>query len=218
VSELLEAAFIDSAVASTLGRELEAAGFLTVRPRFWVRSGTPPVRHVVRLGALKGAAYSPIWGISLDYVPHVAGRGTVKWHRTDKSARLDLTYDTVDHESDRGWDLSAFSSAAEFSDRCRAMGPRLVRAVESFLAPLTSDVAIREAFEAKRTRPTTRFGFENYYQNVLAYAFTLARVGETVDARLWLARYLEAQEPDDEELAAQLHTLLAEATSRPTRA
>jgi hypothetical protein len=217
VTELLEAAVIDEAVRRTLGVALEAAGFSAIRARFWVRTGTPPVRHVVTLGALKGAAYSPTWGVSLDYVPHVAGRGTVRWHRTDKSARLDLTYDTVDHESDRGWELSAFSSAAEFSGRCRAIGPRLAEAVEGFVVPLTSDVAIREAFEAKRKRATTRFGFENYYQNVLAYAFTLARVGETADAESWLARYLEANEPDDEEIAAKLRNLLAEATSRPTR-
>jgi hypothetical protein len=218
VSDLLQAAFIDDAIRQTLSTALEAAGFRTVRPRFWVRSRTPPVRHVVTVAALKGAAYSPIWGISLDYVPHVAGRGTVHWHRTDKSARLDLTYDPVDHESDPGWELSRFSSPAGFSSRCKAIAPRLLHAVDSFVTPLTSDMAIRQAFEAKRKRPTTRFGFENYYQNVLAYAFTLARVGDMANAELWLGRYLMVSEPDDDEIAAALRRLLAEALSRPTRA
>lgn len=46
---------------------------------------------------MKGASYVPIWGISLDFVPHVAGN-RLAWHRTDKSARMDLVYDPVDFD------------------------------------------------------------------------------------------------------------------------
>ena len=56
MTELLEAAFIDEVVSGTLGAALERAGFGRVRGRTWVRSGPPPVRHMVMLNALKGAA------------------------------------------------------------------------------------------------------------------------------------------------------------------
>lgn len=59
-------------------------------------SGT--FRHVVELQALKGLSYCPQWRLSLDFVPHITGGGKVRWHRTAKSARLDLVYRPIDFE------------------------------------------------------------------------------------------------------------------------
>jgi len=48
---------------------------------------------------------------------------------------------------------------------------------------------VRE-FEAKKERPFVRFGFYNYVQGPLAYAFVLARVGRWADAEAEISRYL----------------------------
>jgi hypothetical protein len=205
--DLLSAASIDAELDRTFGRTLAAEGFTAVRPRFWVRPGPPPVRHLVRIEALKGARYAPAWGISLDYVPHVEGRH-VRWHRTNRSARFDLIYDTVDHEPGKGWFLDGFASDRDFGQRCGSLTPRLVAAATAFMAPLTSDASVLEAFEDKRRRPTTRCGFENYHQNVLAYAFTLARVRDIAAGEEWLDRYLGIYGVDDQEVARTLLDLL----------
>ncbi len=45
-------------------------------------------------------------------------------------------------------------------------------------------------FEAKKQRPFVRFGFYNYVQEPLAYAFVLARLGRWAEAEAELGRYL----------------------------
>jgi hypothetical protein len=37
---------------------------------------------VFQLQCLKVDAYSSLWGISLDFVPHLTGAGAVAWHRS----------------------------------------------------------------------------------------------------------------------------------------
>lgn len=39
--------------------------------------------------------------------------------------------------------------------------------------------------------PAARFGFENYVQAPIAYAFTLAAIGEETEAKKWLEEYLK---------------------------
>jgi hypothetical protein len=64
-------------------------------PMKWVRTRRPPIRDVIQVYALKGGMYTTRWGVSLDFVPHVVD-GTVRWHRTARSARIDLGYDPLD--------------------------------------------------------------------------------------------------------------------------
>jgi hypothetical protein len=49
---------------------------------------------------------------------------------------------------------------------------------------------VRE-FEAKRRRPFVRFGFYNYVQGPLAYAFVLTLLGRERDAEAEISRYLD---------------------------
>jgi len=51
--------------------------------------------HLVNLAAYKGALYGLRWGVSLSYVPH-RWEKELRWHRSLKSARLDLFDEPMD--------------------------------------------------------------------------------------------------------------------------
>src|SRR4051812_45253094 len=91
----LPAATVDEMVAGTYGHRLVNTGFSPISRRRWARPRLAWCCDVFELQALKGAAISARWGLSLAYVPHVQG-GRLRWHRTLKSAILDLTIDPVD--------------------------------------------------------------------------------------------------------------------------
>src|SRR5262249_20877004 len=74
------------------GTQLESEGFVQSARRRWVRSVKAPIREVVQVNEATYWRYKPYWGLSLDWAPHVSGT-SVKWHRTAKSARLDLWHD-----------------------------------------------------------------------------------------------------------------------------
>lgn len=95
--EPVSASTVNEIVSSVTDPLLTSAGFHSLRTRRWVRS-LAPVRHIFEIVPMKGASYVPTWGISLDFVPHISG-GKLAWHRTEKSARMDLVYDPVDFDA-----------------------------------------------------------------------------------------------------------------------
>lgn len=90
--ERTAATLIDEIFEAIFGVELSKHGFKYANHRKWVRSHKDEIRELFLIQALKGANYSPVWGFSLDFVPHCSGK-KILWHRTPKSARLDLRYD-----------------------------------------------------------------------------------------------------------------------------
>jgi hypothetical protein len=107
-------------VARTLGSALVDNGFESVSPRRLVRSSRAPIRDLLEVQALKGVSYSPMWGFSLDFVPHVTANGETKWHRTPKSARFDFVYRPIDHaplaSETRDWDFSPVATPEELQE------------------------------------------------------------------------------------------------------
>lgn len=87
--ELLRIDQIHEIVEPAVSRYLSPMGFESHRQLVWVRSADAPIRQVFKLELLKGAGLDFAWGLSLDFVPHVSG-SRVKWHRTPKTAMLDL--------------------------------------------------------------------------------------------------------------------------------
>ena len=67
----------------------DTPGFAIARPGLLARSIDRDITHVIKLRALKGASYDVCFGVSLSYVPYPYVP-KVKWHRTLKSANLDL--------------------------------------------------------------------------------------------------------------------------------
>jgi hypothetical protein len=162
---------------------LLAPAFVATRRRTWVRA-RPPIRDLFEIVTLKGRTLVPRWGISLDFVPNVRGN-KVHWHRTTKSAMLDVIYDPVDFERDwqRGWAMSTLHGPDRLrSDVERTIPAAFLRAME-WLEPI-GEHNLLEWLDRFRVAPRLggRFGFDNYIQQPLAYAFVLARSAKVARA------------------------------------
>lgn len=69
--------------------KLPDRGFVQTAPGMFCREAASSLVHVVKLLAMKGGAYQPVWGASLAFMPHT-WKPKAKFHRTLKAARLDL--------------------------------------------------------------------------------------------------------------------------------
>jgi hypothetical protein len=85
-----------SRVAAEADEVLGAAlpGFQAVKSGSYARSAGPDVTQVVQLKAWKGELYTIAWGVSLSFVPDRLAL-PLRFHRTLKSARLDLWDDSL---------------------------------------------------------------------------------------------------------------------------
>jgi len=105
VTELVPSAAFNEALRAAFDSKLGGHGFEAEKGLKWVRSAKPEIRDVIELYSVKGAAAAARWGVSLDFVPHVAAK-RVRWHRTAKSAALDLVWDPLDFDGVDGWTQS----------------------------------------------------------------------------------------------------------------
>ena len=92
VFEELTKARIHAIVHGEVERLLEPRGFESVDELKWVRGRDAPIRQVFQLCKWKDGKVRPLWGVSLDFVPHISGKKAA-WHRSNKSAKLDLCCD-----------------------------------------------------------------------------------------------------------------------------
>lgn len=84
---------IDKIIAEVFDRALNPHGFLRSAPCKYARKRIEHTHEVIEELSQK-INLRMIWGVSLDFVPHVAGRATetVQWHRTARSVDPDLRY------------------------------------------------------------------------------------------------------------------------------
>ena len=177
------------------GYELKGQDFERVGKRRWVRSTKAPVREGVQVNAVKGYSFCPVWFVSLDPVPHVTSTGQVKWHRTAQSARPDLLIDPLDEPSAYDIDrlvVSGMQTAADAKDAIKASTKAAVPAALGFFDRIGDLPSLVSLYEEIRARPLVRFGFDNYTQARLSYAFVLRAAGYEVLADqefdLWTQR------------------------------
>ncbi|NWB69565.1 hypothetical protein HX839_24990 [Pseudomonas sp. I8001] len=176
---------IHEIVSPTVESLLQPLGFEVQGPLSWLRSVDAPIRQLFRLEQWKGGALAPSWALSLDFVPHLSGN-EIKWHRTSKSARPDLTFDV----RDRAFDISCSYGP----DAIATSAPNILRAAipkaESFWDEARSIADLPGAFErVKQHLSTGGLGFYNYIQHPLAYAFVLAMNGKPDTAEEEFQRY-----------------------------
>jgi hypothetical protein len=205
----------NEAVARTMGSALEDHGFEAVGPRRWVRSSRAPIRDVIELEALKGMSYCPMWGFSLDFVPHVTSRGDVKWHRSAKSARFDLVYRPIDYVPDRSasrdWSASPFATRAEVQDDLDRVTRLVLKEALPFWDAVSGVRDLPHTYRAHRHRAAVGCPFDSFPQQCLALAFVLARSADG-EAQATLSEYLRAFEVPLK-AAARLEELLEEAAA-----
>ena len=201
----------NQALARTLGSALSESGFQAVAPRRWVRSSRAPIRDLVELQALKGVSYCPMWGLSLDFVPHINGAGDTKWHRTTKSARFDFVYRPIDFvrasSEARDWSVSLLATREELQDDLARVTHMVVAQAIPFLDRIVGLDDLPSLYREHRGRPSVGLPFECFPQQVLASAFVLAKcgVGAGQDE---LAEYIRAYDVAPE-TARRLEELLA---------
>jgi len=183
----------DVILESVFGPQLTQLGFARITSRKWVRSKKPEIREAMIIEPTKGGSYHPVWGFSLDYVPHFSG-STVSWHRTPKTSRLDLRYDPIDYEADPGrspWFISSMHGSDQMkTDALNVAKCAIPRAI-AFFNSVQETPDLVNVFTTQMAKPAVRFSFYNYIQQPLAYAFTLARLRNHDEAFALLKQYIE---------------------------
>ena len=176
------ASVVNAAAADAFGTALAERGLEAIGPRKWGHPGARPIREVFELQALKGASYTPYWGFSFDFVPHLVGEGGIRWHRTLKSARVDLGCRPIDHETSRArreeWYTHRFLTRGELLADFRRLAELSIPEAVRWWSRVKDESDLPAAFEERRSRPVVGIPFESYVQEYLAYSFVLARFGD----------------------------------------
>ena len=166
----------------------------------WVTPAADGAFRMLGLLALKGASYTPQWGLSLPYVPH--GR---RFHRTGKSARHALWA----QGHDEGQRVSYyFGNGAEIwwiPSEIDAMWRATAEEVRAFFAATSTTegvlaVALKQASRPSIHQPRPRF----------VAAFAAARLGDAEQATTLLEAELERwDDRDADEARAAMTRCLA---------
>lgn len=160
-------------------------GFKLQKRLHWLRSSDAPIRQIFCLRQWKGGQLAPAWGLSLDFVPHVSGN-TIKWHRTEKTARLDLTFDTRSRE----FDIPYHHGPEPITQKAPHVLDSAIVQANVFWSNARTISELPGAFEkVKRHLSSGGLGFYNYTQHPIAYAFVLAMNDQPDAARAELDRW-----------------------------
>jgi hypothetical protein len=127
---------IDEIIAEVCDPALNPHGFLRSTPRKYVRKRIEYSHDVIELLSQK-ISLRMIWGVSFDFVPHIAGRATetVQWHRTARSANPDLRYSEGENASQptRRFDISTIQGDDLIRKQARsALAEMVPRALKCF--------------------------------------------------------------------------------------
>lgn len=196
-----------AAIQQAYDAVLGPVGFARAGEMKWVRSRRPPIRDVVAVYMLKGWDYTTRWGVSLDFVPHLVD-DSIRWHRTARSARIDLGYDPLDFIDYRTgawnarpptedpafeplslvdpavartawWLISSWRPVEGVPSEQQQAARQILAMSTPWFEAIHDLSSLLDAFVREKQRPITRFGWNNYVQHRLAHAFTLAASGDT---------------------------------------
>ena len=193
--QLLSATERDEIVASHLREHLPSLGLTEITPRRWIDGSQPPVRRLFELHLLKGAGIKVCWGFSLDFVPHISG-GCVRWHRSDKTALLDLMIDPKDLPQ-----LTYIYGSAHLADGLRGLLPQAISRAQVSWRRGANFHGMLDIIREIRGRHTNCFGYCNYTQLPLTYSLLSAKIGDLKTAESELDQYIIKHKLDDDEAA-----------------
>jgi hypothetical protein len=204
--DLLSAEQRDAVIEPLLREYLQPLELTETAPRRWIHGSQPPARRLFELQLLKGAGLKACWGFSLDFVPHVSG-GTVRWHRSEKAAMLDLIIDPV-------WlpQPTYLHGADRFRAELRALLHEAVAAAQRDWSRGSTYEGMLGLIREIREQHTNCFDYRNYTQLPLALAFLTAKTGDLESAERELDEYLTGGWVK-EAAAARLRQLLRESAS-----
>jgi len=188
-TSLLSKEELDAIFRTTVGSFLEPMGFVEVTARKWVCDQFKPIRHVFSVQAMKGGSYVYVWGLSLDYVPHVKG-SDLAWHKTNRSSIFDLRFDPVDHfKNYTDWYIGSLRGVETARKEATAQLRKAWPIAAQFFQSAQRTNQLLELFTKQMSAQTFRFRFHNYIQQPLAYLVTLAKSGDVEGAMRLLDIY-----------------------------
>ncbi len=206
---------VDSVVAEIFDERLVRAAFAKVGARRYVRERIPSVRDVIEFRS-NAVSLLLVWGFSFDFVPHISGRHseTVRWHRTIKSANPDLRYSGLGMLCSGprvpGAEMIFSQGEAQFRQEAELCKKTLLNQALATLSSVSKLHDFRPLFEAE----TREELFFNSPQVSLAYAFYLANIGDEVQARRYMSKWLQ-RSPYRKETQRRLLQLFEEAAASP---
>src|SRR5215469_2140701 len=87
----------DAILDRALTLRISSAGFAFAGKRTWARNTKPHICELMRFFHMKGARITVTWGVALDFVPQVSGRG-LRWKRLPQNLYFDLDWCPVDYD------------------------------------------------------------------------------------------------------------------------
>ena len=195
-------------------------GFASAKPGLLARPVNSDITHLIKLRPLKGASYDICFGASLSYVPYPYVP-KVKWHRTAKSANLDLL-----EEPQLNWWNTTNPGAREFN-------PFLV---QSMLGEKCLREELSRAWEKSRVEATKWFATAQSLPEILqkceiqllrkmdgprhlpgarlVRAFTLGRLARADEAVSELHRFFE-EYAESKQARENLQSALEQILNKP---
>jgi hypothetical protein len=164
------------------GKPLEKEGFIKINSKKWIRRKNREIFDIFQIQALKAASYLPIWGFSLCFVPKLSGNKLI-YYKSEKDTKLDYRYDPLDYYDNSRRELMI--SRLHGAEKAKQSGLLSSNKYLPIALSLFSGVKgvpelcqlFEESLQAHRKSRPKRFGFFNYVQFPIAYAYSLAHEG-----------------------------------------
>ena len=189
-------------------------GFAAGKPGIVARPVDGDIAHVLKLRPLKGAAYDICFGLSLSYVPYPYVP-KLKWHRTVKSANLDLfeapqVHWAFDGASENAEEVNPYLISVSLGDKCfreelsRAWEKSSPQANSWFEATRSLESVAQKCVEQLRRKQD---GVRHLPGARLVHAFTLAKLGQREKAESELVTFLKEYQ-ETEQASTNLRSAL----------
>ena len=188
---LMSNAEFDAMVLPAFEAVLAPLGFVQRSNRLWLRSADAPIRQTFQIELWKGAAASPSWGVSLDFVPHRTGE-RFAWHRTEASARPDLSVSDLSKPNS----LTMLTDRAGLQDQLVRLSPRAMNEAQRFWEAgrqIDQLPALFDQVEAEIGVTRKGFPFDMRPQLGLAKAFAHRAAGQDGQAKALLEEWIATQ-------------------------
>jgi hypothetical protein len=208
VQRVIEEIFDDSLLKS---------GFEKVKPLQYVRSRLSELHDVIKFkGEYTGLLFT--WGLSLRFVPHITmGVGDIRWHRTPKSAKMDLIYSGFHRDgNDLGFRICTTRGKDAMRGDAEATRAHLLPKAFQFFSSVRNLSDLRVLFQQIELHHEWEWKLSNLPQVALAYAFYLAKSGQEQTARRYMSDWLK-QNNEREETLRQIAALFEQAVNSPFR-
>jgi hypothetical protein len=160
-------------------------GFEKVKPLKYVRSRLNEMHDVIKF---KGEHVSLLftWGLSLKFVPHITmGVGDIRWHRTARSASMDLIYSGFHRDgNDRGFRIRTIQGKDALRDDAVTTRDHLLPRALQFFSTVKHTSDLEALFQREEVHNEWGAKLSNLPQVALAYSFYLAKSGQEQKAAL----------------------------------